>query len=215
MWRDNRVRDAGVAGSNPATPTKILTYSIPYRDSYRDRNVSATDRDAYVAPDERVSEPSRPQTLTPSQPIFLIVETVNRRVVARLAKNTRILCTSRTPFTDTARALFREGVDPKLVLSSRNAGQDYDSLRSTVGRAAKLTVDETRTAFAPWKPFPSSAVSPSIRHPAEAAITPQPPLRRSCSPHLNLRLQTRTSKATIRRPRGDRTTVSTSGGVSP
>src|SRR3954453_12237368 len=36
------VRDAGVAGSNPATPTSFLTLSDPYRDSYRDRNDPAT-----------------------------------------------------------------------------------------------------------------------------------------------------------------------------
>jgi hypothetical protein len=36
------VRDAGVAGSNPATPTRLLMLSNPYRDSYRDRNGSAT-----------------------------------------------------------------------------------------------------------------------------------------------------------------------------
>src|SRR3974390_1591599 len=31
------VRDAGVAGSNPATPTSFLALSHHYRDSYRDR----------------------------------------------------------------------------------------------------------------------------------------------------------------------------------
>src|SRR5947209_14720798 len=33
------VRDAGVAGSNPATPTIILSPFLVNRDSYRDRNV--------------------------------------------------------------------------------------------------------------------------------------------------------------------------------
>src|SRR5260221_3748375 len=42
MRRDNRVRDAGVAGSNPATPTKLSQHFDPYRDSYWDRNDPAT-----------------------------------------------------------------------------------------------------------------------------------------------------------------------------
>ena len=33
------VRDAGVAGSNPATPTSFLSTYLADRDSYRDRNV--------------------------------------------------------------------------------------------------------------------------------------------------------------------------------
>jgi hypothetical protein len=37
------VRDAGVAGSNPATPTRYSILSTCYRDSYWDRNGSATD----------------------------------------------------------------------------------------------------------------------------------------------------------------------------
>ena len=39
MRRDNWVRDAGVAGSNPATPTSFLSTYVANRDSYRDRNV--------------------------------------------------------------------------------------------------------------------------------------------------------------------------------
>jgi hypothetical protein len=185
MRRSNRVRDAGVAGSNPATPTRLLTISTPYRDSYRDRNVSATGSASSVAQDEGPSEPS-PDTLAPSQPIFLIVEPVNRRglFVARLAENSRILCKSRTPFTDAARVLLREGVDPKTILISRKAGQDYDSLRSTVGAAAKITVDESKTRFARWKPLSQSAASPRMRFPnavatpvaPDAGDAPQPPV---------------------------------------
>jgi hypothetical protein len=103
----------------------------------------------------------------------LIVEPVNRRglFAARLAEDSRILCKSRTPFTDAARSLLREGVDPKTILISRKPGQDYDALRSTVGAAAKLTVDESKTRFARWKPIYSSAVAPSIDHSEGAATT--------------------------------------------
>jgi hypothetical protein len=50
------------------------------------------------------------------------------------------------------------------------------------GIAAGLTVDETRTVFAPWKPFSLSAVAPSIRRFEEAAPTLAAAPRRSCSP---------------------------------
>lgn len=105
--------------------------------------------------------------------ILLIIEPVNRRglFAARLAEDSRTLCTSRTPFTDAARVLLREGVDPKSILISRKAGQDYDSLRSTVGAAAKLTVDEHNgTVFAKHKSLPASAVPRRVRS-AEGAAT--------------------------------------------
>ena len=95
----------------------------------------------------------------------MIIEPVNRRglFAAGLAEDLRTLCTSRAPFTDSAHMLLREGIDPNAIPISRKAGQDYDSLRSTVGAAAKLTVDETRTVFAKWKAFSSPAVAPSSR----------------------------------------------------
>jgi hypothetical protein len=40
-----------------------------------------------------------------------------------------------------------------------------------LGIAAGLTVDETRTVFAAWKPFFPSAVSSSIRYSEETATT--------------------------------------------
>jgi hypothetical protein len=106
----------------------------------------------------------------------LIIEPVNRRglFAARLAEDLRTLCTSRAPFTDSARMLLREGIGPNAILIIRKAGPDYDSLRSTVGAAAKLTVDETRTVFAKWKAFSSSAVAPSIHHSEETPTTLAP-----------------------------------------
>jgi hypothetical protein len=127
-----------------------------------------------------------PEFPTPSQPIILIIEPVNRRglFAARLAENSRILSKSRPPFTDAARSSLRESVDPKTILISRKAGLDYDSLRSTVGAAAKITVDESKTRFARWKSLSLSAVSPRMRFPnavatpvaSDAGETLQPPV---------------------------------------
>src|SRR4051794_28759210 len=54
---NNRVRDAGVAGSNPATPTSFLSTFDGYRDSYWDRNIPDPPDGAYS---ERAPLPGRP-----------------------------------------------------------------------------------------------------------------------------------------------------------
>jgi hypothetical protein len=108
MRRSNRVRDAGVAGSNPATPTRLLLASDPYRDSYRDRNGSATGNAPTFALDNRLSETCPPTLLGPFQKILLIIEPVNRRglFLARIAANFRVvLCRSCQPFVDAASPL--------------------------------------------------------------------------------------------------------------
>ena len=51
----------------------------------------------------------------------------------------------------------------------RHAGANHVALSSTVGKAAKLTVDEHNgTVFAKWKPHPVSAGSPPMRFDEEA-----------------------------------------------
>jgi hypothetical protein len=47
------VRDAGVAGSNPATPTSFPQHSIDHRDSYRDRNTGPPDPPITRSPTSR------------------------------------------------------------------------------------------------------------------------------------------------------------------
>lgn len=59
---------------------------------------------------------------------------------ARLGQ--RHLCTSRTPFTDAARALAKEGVPPSTPLQMSREGHDTVDLSGTVGAAARLTVLE-------------------------------------------------------------------------
>jgi hypothetical protein len=72
----------------------------------------------------------------------------------------RLVCAkSRTPFMDTARVLLAEGCDPDTTIVMRSAGSDFDCLRSTVGAAAKLTVNEAGPRIVRWSPdrrFPSS-----------------------------------------------------------
>jgi len=83
------------------------------------------------------------------------------------------LVVSRTtqPLLDACRVLLGEGVDPATRMVLRHAGQDYDALRSTVGAAARLTIEEGERppTFRRWKPSPHAAVTPSVRQTEEAA----------------------------------------------
>lgn len=84
------------------------------------------------------------------------------RYRAELADGT-VLCLSRQPFLDAARVLITAGFHPDTVLVGWRKGEAYWALKAALGKAARLTVDETRTCFARWKAFSSSAVSPPVR----------------------------------------------------
>ena len=73
------------------------------------------------------------------------------RFEARLGDRT--VCVSSKPFLDAARVLLAEGGDPGTVLQMRHQGSATIALRSTVGAAAKLTIDEAGPRFAVWRPF--------------------------------------------------------------
>jgi hypothetical protein len=62
---------------------------------------------------------------------------------------------------DAARVLIASGYDPDSWLESWRPGATAFALRGRLRIAAGLTVDETKTAFAKWKAFSSSAVSSS------------------------------------------------------
>jgi hypothetical protein len=91
-------------------------------------------------------------------------EPVDRRGRYRveLADGT-VLTVSRQPFLDAARTLISAGYSPDIVLFGWRKGSANWSLRGRLGEAAKLTVDETKTRFARWKPFSSSAVAAEAR----------------------------------------------------
>ena len=65
------------------------------------------------------------------------------RFEARLDGHDRVLCVSRTPFSDAARELLAQGYDPNGLLMLRHGGSDTDSLKET-GYGPQ---------FQPWKPF--------------------------------------------------------------
>jgi len=82
-----------------------------------------------------------------------------------------LLCRSAQPLLDGARALLAAGCDPSARLVMRREGSDLDALRTRVGVAAGLTVDETNIRFARWKPGFSQIGRTGIA-----------PFRRSASP---------------------------------
>jgi hypothetical protein len=86
---------------------------------------------------------------------------------ARVEGDARIVCTSRTPFLDSARQLISEGIDPKNNINMRHVGSPIESFRDPIpmSTAAKLTVKGSK--FVLWKPSPgrtrgaATAKSPS------------------------------------------------------
>jgi hypothetical protein len=53
-----------------------------------------------------------------------------------------LVASSRQPFLDAARVLLADGCDPATVIVMRHAASDFDALRSTVGFAAGLVVED-------------------------------------------------------------------------
>jgi len=79
---------------------------------------------------------------------------------------------SPTPFCDGARVLLAEGCDPATRFNMRHDGSTGDALRSTVGVAAKLMVEEGDRVpqVGRWKPPPHADVTPPMRQ-TEPALT--------------------------------------------
>lgn len=69
-----------------------------------------------------------------------------------------VLLISRQPLLDCARLFLSLGANPRAIVAMRRRGRDRDDLYGPIAVAAKLTVDERKTVFAKWKPFPWSAV---------------------------------------------------------
>jgi hypothetical protein len=97
--------------------------------------------------------------------IKIILQPVNRRGQwsASLPDGTVLVASSRQPFLEAARALIAAGYDAEASLEGWRPGATAFALRARLGVAARLTVDESKTRFAAWKPLPLSAVSSSIR----------------------------------------------------
>ena len=108
-----------------------------------------------------------------AETIRILVESVDRRgrSSASLPDGTMLVGSSRQPSLDAARVLIAAGYDPASWVEGWRSGASAFALRARLQIAAGLTVDETRTVFAAWKPFFPSAVCSSIRHSQVAATT--------------------------------------------
>jgi hypothetical protein len=84
-----------------------------------------------------------------------------------LTANDRIVAGSRQPFVDAARQLLKLGVPPQTHIRMRHAESATDSLRATIGEAAKWSVreGEGRPRFILWKPFAPRAHKARRREP--------------------------------------------------
>jgi hypothetical protein len=65
-----------------------------------------------------------------------------------------IICRSRQPFVDGARALLAMGYDPEMVLVMRHATTGTDALKAKLRVAAKLAVDTSGPHLRRWKAMP-------------------------------------------------------------
>ncbi|MHC2582662.1 hypothetical protein ACVI1J_005163 [Bradyrhizobium diazoefficiens] len=65
-----------------------------------------------------------------------------------------LVCISRQPLLDGARVLLAGGADPATPIAMRHQGSAHDAMRSTVGVAAEMRVEENETdgpRFVRWK----------------------------------------------------------------
>jgi hypothetical protein len=72
----------------------------------------------------------------------------------------RVVAASRQPFLDAARALLALGVPPGAALAARHVGSAIVAMRSTVGEAAALAVEETDDRglrLRRWRAHPKAA----------------------------------------------------------
>lgn len=88
---------------------------------------------------------------------------------AFIANGTLLVPLSRQPVLDAARVLIRAGYPPAAWIEGWHPGASEFAMRARLGEAARLSVDETRTIFVQWKPFPSSAVGSPKRFSETAA----------------------------------------------
>jgi hypothetical protein len=153
----------------PSGVTNIPPPHVVERDD-RQRVRLSTSR---MTPDAQRRKANARQHSNPPATIKIVLEATNLpgRSSASLLDGTVLVGSSRQPFLDAARVLIAAGYDPDCWLEGWRPGATAFALRARLGIAAGLTVDETRTVFAPWKPFSLSAVAPSIRRSEEAAPT--------------------------------------------
>jgi hypothetical protein len=91
---------------------------------------------------------------------LIVIDVVEReekrgKFIATLEDGEVLLESTDQPLLDCARVLLERGISPDTRVHMRNGGAP--SLTATVGKAAKLTVKETKVGprFVSWAPFPS------------------------------------------------------------
>ncbi len=134
---------AGGAGRSQQNEHSNLNQALELAHGPKERNC---DQSAILG----IGSPS-----TPSTQLNIYWEPVDRRgrYRAELADGAALVV-SRQPFLDGARALISAGYSPEAMLVGWRKGSACWALRARLGDAAKLTVDEAKTCFARWKPFP-------------------------------------------------------------
>jgi hypothetical protein len=95
---------------------------------------------------------------------------------ARLDGDSKVLCTSRAPFLDSARVLLAEGHDPTISLVMLHDGAAEFALRAPLGVAAQLAVEETAhgPVFRRHRIAPPSAVAAPRIAAQERGASPAP-----------------------------------------
>jgi len=159
---EHLVRDEGVAGSNPATPTKKAP-----------QNRAKPNRDSNGATGPGQISGQNSTGLAPEPPAAIILTVApalnpdGRRAYSSrgplfvgMIGDRRIVERSPQPFVDAARALLAEGISPDTRLAMRHGGSPDDALRSTVGVSARQTVSDTNNGkpiFRRWAPNPNAS----------------------------------------------------------
>lgn len=125
---------------------------------------------------------------SPRGPVAQVVELVAVPVPARpghfrvlLPDGCELLRATRQPLFDGARALAARGVAPETIVVTRHRGSPHVAMRSTVGEAARWTVEESdrgglqRRLWRPhWKADSSQGEVPETRAEHRALVRGPP-----------------------------------------
>ena len=98
-----------------------------------------------------------------TRPLLIVIEETSQRrgkFSAHLGDDRKLLSSSRQPLLDVARVLLAEGIPPDPRIAMQHKGSATIAMTSTVGVAAKLTVEEESDGprFRKWRPFPRRVV---------------------------------------------------------
>ena len=80
-----------------------------------------------------------------THPLLIVIEETSQRrgkFSAHLLDGRKLLSSSRQPLLDAARVLLAQGIPPETPLAMQHKGSATIAMTSTVGEAAKLTVEE-------------------------------------------------------------------------